>query len=349
MKFVSYLTSEGEERAGLFYQDKFLGIFGSDKIFDLHNAAASVGAQLPPTMAEFLNGEAANMDLARRVDETIREGKVENAIDYDSVRLLAPVPHPPSCRDAYAFRQHVATARRNRGVEMIPEFDQYPVFYFTNHNAIIGGGDLVVESDHLHKLDFELECAVVIGKRGKNVSSSEADTYIAGYTIMNDFSARVLQMEEMKLNLGPAKGKDFATAIGPWLVTPDELEERKENTPFGNKYQLAMTAKHNGKKISEGDFGSMDWTFAEIIERCAYGVEVFPGDVIGSGTVGTGCYLELNGTWALETKEKGKEFTPKWLQVGDKIELEIDLLGKLTHTIARATRDRSILEKKKNV
>ena len=122
---------------------------------------------------------------------------------------------------------------------MIPEFDQFPVFYFTNHNAIFGEGDIVVEDDHLEKLDFELEAAIVIGKEGRNIPAEKADEYIAGYMIMNDFSARVLQMEEMKLNLGPAKGKDFATSIGPWLVTPDELEEYKLATDYGNKYDLA--------------------------------------------------------------------------------------------------------------
>ena len=133
----------------------------------------------------------------------------------EDVEILAPVPHPTSCRDAYAFRQHVASARRNRKVEMIPEFDQFPVFYFTNHNSIQGPGEIVCMPDHFKKLDFELEAAIVICKPGKNIKASEADEYIGGYMIMNDMSARGLQMEEMKLNLGPAKGKDFATAIGP--------------------------------------------------------------------------------------------------------------------------------------
>ena len=230
---------------------------------------------------------------------------------------------------------------------MIPEFDQFPVFYFTNHNAIFGEGEIVVEEDHLQKLDFELEAAIVIGKKGKNISSKDADSYIAGYTIMNDLSARKLQMEEMKLNLGPAKGKDFATVIGPYLVTADELEKNTIETPSGNKYDLRMTAKHNGKLISEGNLKDMNWTFAEIIERASYGVELYPGDVIGSGTVGTGCYLELNGTSALEAKEKGEEFTPIWLKEGDTIELEIDGLGILKNKIVKAKNSYSILAKKK--
>ena len=167
----------------------------------------------------------------------------------------------------------------------------------------------MVEDDHLKSLDFELEAAIVISKRGKNIPAGKADEYIAGYMVMNDFSARVLQMEEMKLNLGPAKGKDFATSFGPWLVTPDELEKYKVASPSGNKYDLPMQAVHNGKIVSQGNMKDMNWTFAELIERASYGVELFPGDIIGSGTVGTGCYLELNGTWALEAKAKEENFS----------------------------------------
>ena len=230
---------------------------------------------------------------------------------------------------------------------MIPEFDQFPIFYFGNHNTVFGEGTIKVEDDHLEKLDFELECAVVIGKRGKNISVKEADSYIAGYLIMNDWSARVLQMDEMKLNLGPAKGKDFATSIGPWLVTVDELEPFKIATPSGNKYDLKMVARHNGKQISEGNLKDMNWTFAELIERASYGVTLYPGDVIGSGTVGTGCYLELNGTWGIEAKEKGEPFTPIWIKDGDDFELEIEGLGVLKNKIKKSKTSRSILAKKK--
>ena len=164
-----------------------------------------------------------------------------NGISLEDVSLLPPVPFPTSCRDAYAFRQHVAAARRNRNVPMLPEFDQYPVFYFTNHNSIQGAGDIKCMPDHFQKLDFELEAAIVISKTGRNISAEEADGYIAGLMIMNDMSARTLQMEEMKLNLGPAKGKDFATAIGPCLVTLDELEQYEvpaKEGHVGNNWDL---------------------------------------------------------------------------------------------------------------
>ena len=165
--------------------------------------------------------------------------------------MLAPVPFPPSCRDGYAFRQHVAAARRNRKVEMIPEFDQYPVFYFTNHHSIQGPGEISCMPDHFEKLDFELEAAIVICKYGKNIKAEEAEEYIGGLMIMNDISARVLQMEEMKLNLGPAKGKDFCTVLGPWLVTLDELSPfeipAKENHA-GKSWNLEMKCSINGKQ-----------------------------------------------------------------------------------------------------
>ena len=337
MKLVSYLDNK-EER---------LGLFNEEKIYDLEKSGKELNLKLPSKMNQFLNDFDNLKEKAQKVDEAVKSGKIQSGIEKNNLNLLAPVPHPTSCRDGYAFRQHVATARRNRGVEMIPEFDQFPIFYLTNHNAIFGEGDIVVEKDHLEKLDIELEAAIVIGKKGKNIDVKDADSHIAGYMIMNDLSARVLQMEEMKLNLGPAKGKDFATVIGPWLVTTDELEKYKVETEAGNKYDLRMTAHHNGKQISDGNMKDMDWTFAQIIERASYGVELLPGDVIGSGTVGTGCYLELNGTWALEAKAQGKEFTPTWLKDGDTVELEIAGLGKLTNKIVKDDKDYSILAKKK--
>lgn len=339
MKLVTYQKGK-EQRAGIFY---------NDFIFDLQNSAKQLKFKLPSTMKEFLEGGKSYMSLAKKVFKEIKSDKIKPTIKRNKVKLLSPVPNPTSMRDGYAFRQHVETARRNRGVPMIPEFDQYPVFYFTNHNAVFGEGIIEVEEDHLQQLDFELECAIVIGKKGKNIPAEKADEYIAGYMIMNDWSARVLQMEEMKLNLGPAKGKDFATSLGPWLVTVDELEPYKISTPFGNKYDLKMIARHNGKQISDGNLKDMNWTFAELIERASYGVTLFPGDVIGSGTVGTGCYLELNGTWALEAKAKGEDFTPIWLKDGDEMELEITGLGVLKNKIRKSKDNYSILKKKKSL
>lgn len=190
--------------------------------------------------------------------------------------------------------------------------------------------------------------AIVICKQGRNIRAEDADDYIGGYMIMNDMSARRLQMEEMLLNLGPAKGKDFTTVIGPMLVTPDELEHLKvpaKEGHTGNNYNLTMKCRVNGIQVSEGNMADMDWTFAEIIERCAYGVNIYPGDVIGSGTVGTGCFLELNGTGKLNDPN----YQEQWLQPGDVVEMEIDGLGILTNTIVKEETDFSILALKKNL
>ncbi|MGA9294770.1 MAG: fumarylacetoacetate hydrolase family protein [Ignavibacteriaceae bacterium] len=339
MKLITYKQDNSNPRVGIFY---------NNLIFDVRKGAEYLKMETPSFIGQIIEQWEYWLKELDIIFNEIKSGRITAESDREHVEVLAPLPHPNSCRDAYAFRQHVETARRNRGADMIPEFDQFPVFYFTNHNAIFGEGDIIVEEDHLQKLDFELEAAVIIGKKGKNISAKDADSYIAGYTIMNDLSARKLQMEEMKLNLGPAKGKDFATVIGPYLVTTDELEKNKINTSSGNKYDLKMTAKHNGKLISEGNLKDMNWTFAEIIERASYGVELYPGDVIGSGTVGTGCYLELNGTKAMEAKKKGEEFTSTWLKEGDTIELEIEELGKLKNKIVKAKNSYSILAKKKN-
>jgi len=334
MKLVTYLK-DGHGQLGIVVDGN---IYPMDA---LHN-------DLPNTMAMFLNFWDDLMPLARAAEQKIKDGLTRNSLAdaYETAEIIAPVPHPTSCRDGYAFRQHVAAARRNRKVDMIPEFDQYPIFYFTNHNSIQGPGDITCMPDHFKKLDFELEAAIVICRPGRNIKASEADEYIGGLMIMNDMSARTLQMEEMLLNLGPAKGKDFCTVIGPMLVTLDELEQYeipcKENHT-GRSWNLGMKCRVNGIQVSEGNVGDMDWTFAEIIERCSYGVDLFPGDVIGSGTVGTGCFLELNGTGKLNDPN----YTEQWLQEGDVVEMEIDALGKLSNTIVKDESDFSILALKK--
>ncbi|HVF80795.1 MAG TPA: fumarylacetoacetate hydrolase family protein [Flavisolibacter sp.] len=334
MKLVSYLKDEHDQ----------LAVLVNGLLYDMEN----LHPDLPNTMGMFLNYWEESFPVAQEGVLMIEEEKIARGkgIPVDSVPLLAPVPFPTSCRDAYAFRQHVAAARRNRKVDMIPEFDQYPIFYFTNHHSVKGPGDVACLPDHFEKLDFELEAAIVICKHGRNIKAEEADEYIGGLMIMNDLSARRLQMEEMLLNLGPAKGKDFATTTGPWLVTLDELEEFEvaaKEGHTGKAWNLKMICKVNGVTVSEGSLGDMDWTFAEIIERASYGVDLYPGDVIGSGTVGTGCFLELNGTGKL-ADENYKE---QWLQSNDVVEMEIDALGTLTNTIVAEETDWSILKLKK--
>jgi fumarylacetoacetate (FAA) hydrolase len=335
MKLVSYLKEERDQ----------LGVLIHDKIYDME----VLHPDLPGSMSMFLHYWEDVFPVAQAGELLLREGKrtSNKGIPVNEVQILAPVPSPTSCRDAYAFRQHVAAARRNRKVEMIPEFDQYPVFYFTNHHSIQGPGEVRCMPDHLEKLDFELEAAIVICKHGRNIKAEEADDYIGGLMIMNDLSARKLQMEEMLLNLGPAKGKDFSTVIGPWLVTLDELENFElpaREDHVGKSWNLQMKCSVNENQVSQGNLRDMDWTFAEIIERASYGVDLFPGDVIGSGTVGTGCFLELNGTARLNDPN----FPEQWLIAGDVVEMEIDGLGKLTNSIAAEDSDWSILARKKH-
>ena len=263
----------------------------------------------------------------------IKKTKLNNLTTHklEEVKLLAPIPRPNSLRDAYAFRQHVETSRRNRGLEMIKEFDDFPVFYFSNHNAIFGpSDDIQCMPSHFEKLDYELEIAILIGKEGINVKAENAKEYIAGFMIMNDVSSRGLQMKEMKLNLGPAKGKDFASVLGPYLVTPDELSGNIINEDDnGCNYDLQMTCSLNGKLLSKGNLKDMAWSFEKIIERVSYGATIYPGDIIGSGTVGTGCLLEINGT----NKLKSSDFTEVWLKENDLVEMEIEKLGKITNKI----------------
>jgi len=338
MKLVSYRHDDAP----------LLGVVVDERIYNLQHAGRLLSIQGAVTMKELLDGGEKAMEAAREIVFRIAGGKVElPSMGWGEADIMAPVPQPTSCRDGYAFRQHVEAARRNRKVEMIPEFDEYPIFYFTNHNAIQGPGDIWCMPDHFRQLDFELEAAVVIGRKGRNIKASAADSYIAGYMIMNDMSARQLQMEEMKLNLGPAKGKDFSTVIGPWLVTPEELEPFLTSAKPGHtgaRYNLNMECSVNGVKVSQGNLSQMDWTFAEIIERCAYGADILPGDVIGSGTVGTGCFLELNGTGKLHDPD----YKVQWLQEGDVVEMTIDGLGCLKNTIRRVDSDFSILALKKN-
>ena len=312
---------------------KYYGLYHQNKVIGFHTLSKLEKTTFPHLTEAFFNSLTIYEPIAEEWDAKFKKGAYhEHSIDYHQVKPLSPIPFPASCRDSYAFRQHVETARRNRDVPMIPEFDQYPVFYFTNHHSIIGSGDVPCMMDHFQQLDFELEAAIVISKKGRNIDAKNADEYIFGYTIMNDLSARVLQMDEMKLNLGPAKGKDFATALGPILVTKDELQQYLTKPPknhIGENYSLKMTAKVNGIQVSQGNLADMNWTFAEIIERASYGATLHPTDVIGSGTVGTGCFLELNGT----AKLNDPNHKPQWLQPNDIVELEITELGTLTNRI----------------
>ena len=310
-----------------------IGVVKDDIVFNLNNFFGNIG------LVDLIQLE----NYQSRINTALCE---QNIIKHklSNITLLPPIPKPNSFRDAYAFRQHVETCRKNRGAEMIKEFDEFPVFYFSNHNSMFADkDDIELMPDHFEKLDFELEFAAIIGKKGKNILSKNADKYIAGFCILNDISARTLQSEEMKLNLGPAKGKDFANVIGPYLVTTDELKHKEIKTPFGKKYDLEMRCYVNGDLISFGNTKEMSWTFAEIIERASYGVELVPGDIIGSGTVGGGCFLEINGT----KKRTDKNYIDRWLKEGDIIKMEVESIGKISNKIIKSKNDHSIQKLKK--
>ena len=308
---------------------KLIGLVKKDSLINLNEFFGDI------SLVDLIKKDNWKSETLKKIDE---EKLVTHHIN--DVNLLAPIPNPNSLRDAYAFRQHVETSRKNRGLEMIKEFDEFPVFYFSNHNAIYGPQDEIkCMPSHFEKLDFELEIAIVIGKEGRNLKANEASSYIAGYMIMNDVSARGLQMKEMKLNLGPAKGKDFASVIGPYLVTPDEIKDKLINKEgHGSIYDLKMSCFLNNQLVSEGNFKDMNWTFEQIIERVSYGTTIYPGDIIGSGTVGTGCLLELNGSG----KIKDSNYNEVWLKEGDVVKMKIDKLGEISNKIVSESSDHKI-------
>ena len=253
--------------------------------------------------------------MARRPPTLLEEAEL-----LEGVQLLAPVPDPPSIRDFYAFEAHVATARRARGLDMEPDWYDLPVFYFTNPAAVLGPDDPVRIPPGTQELDYELEVAAVIGVECADVAPAAWPEVVAGFTIMNDWSARDLQRREMALGLGPAKGKDFATTLGPVLVTTSELLHG------GTVPRGLMTASVNGEEWSRGDLGDLHHGWGALIAHASRGTRLRPGDVIGSGTVGTGCILELGLV-------HGRDRYP-YLGPGDEVVLEVEGLGCLRSTVS---------------
>lgn len=303
MKFITFKKQNGQTAAGLIFKENF--------VIDMQEAS---GGKLPGSIEEFLLQADLNLNKAKALEVDVESHGV---YPLNSVTLMPPLLQPKSFRDFYAFEQHVKTARRNRGLDMIPEWYEIPVFYFSNHLAIRGPEEEIAKPKGCGKLDYELEIACVIGKEGRDISAEDADGFIFGYCILNDWSARDFQQKEMKVGLGPAKGKDFATSIGPFIVTADELTGQKE----GKGFNLAMSARVNGEILSKGNMKDIHYSFAEMIERASAGTTLYPGELIGSGTVGTGCILELG------------EKVHRWLEPGDVVELEIEKLGVLRNTI----------------
>jgi fumarylacetoacetate (FAA) hydrolase len=307
-------------RAGLLHGDLVLDLETLGNWAARNGAGASLA--LPETALALLRRGPEGMAAAREALALAAEARPDDltavpglARPLAEVHLRTPVPNPPTVRDFYAFEQHVKAARARRGVGMIPEWYEIPVFYFSNTSALFGGDEDIPYPRMSHELDFELEVAAVIGQAGTDISADEASGYIAGYMVMNDWSARDLQRHEMKMNLGPAKGKDFATSLGPWLVTPDELYDKRIGSGKDERYDLAMFGSINGDQLTSANMKDLYFSFPRMIERAAQHVRLRPGDIIGSGTCGTGCILEL-----------GTE-RHRWLQPGDLVEMGIERLG----------------------
>lgn len=297
MKLTRIRTAAGDIRVGIVESD---GIHLLPEIDDL----LSLVADQTQSLAE----------AARALGTT---GEILNPAEVD---YLSPLATPPTIRDFYAFEQHVRAGRAWRGLDMDPDWYKIPVFYFSNPYAAIGSGDIPIAPGS-SEFDFELEIGAIVGGYGSNLTPEEAEPLIAGFCILNDWSARDLQKREMTLSMGPVKGKDTATGLGPWLVTPDELAQYKE----GTGYRLSMRCEVNGKKYTEAVWSDVYWSFAEMIAYASRGTEVRPGDVIGSGTCGTGCINELSRT------HSPQEYP--FLKEGDVVTASIEGLGTLQNRI----------------
>ncbi|MBM9466551.1 fumarylacetoacetate hydrolase family protein [Nakamurella leprariae] len=293
-----------------------------------YRSARSVGPRIGLLHEGELRGVRGNASLAELLAGVGLEGAASSAladpaevVSPDEVRLLAPIPRPPSIRDFMAFENHVVTSMRALGREVDPGWYEAPVFYFTNPAATRGPYEPVPIAPGSAAFDYELEVAAVIGRAGSDLHPDRAEQHIAGYVVLCDWSARDLQEHEMLQSLGPAKGKDTATSFSGYLVTPDELEPFRRD----NGFDLAMTASVNGMPYSRGSLAELYWSFGEMLAYASRGTTLLPGDVIGSGTVGTGCILEL-------ARVHGAAAYP-WLRPGDEVHLAVESIGSIDATI----------------
>jgi fumarylacetoacetate (FAA) hydrolase len=328
MKLVAYATKKtpNKIRTGLLWGEWILDFDRIASVAEKLNISPprSIRSLLPtPTILQILSKSPKLLDdlqsLSWRIFNRVPPEHVHRFMTRtEEAGIKAPIPNPPTLRDFYAFEDHVKTARARRGLPMPQEWYEFPAFYYSNPHVIYGPEADIPYPSYTKTLDYELEIACVIGRGGIDIPEAEAESHIAGYTIMNDWSARDVQVGEMKIGLGPAKAKDFATSLGPWLVTPDELQDLKTGP---GKFNLKMTAKVNNEQLSTGNMDKMHWTFPQMIARASQSVQLQSGEVFGSGTVGTGSLLEL-----------GPEVHP-WLKPGEVVELEIERLGVLRNKV----------------
>lgn len=320
MKFLTFKTkNDNEIRFGFKSYEKVVDIGLAAKwLYEKKNDNSFIN--IPLTLHKALEKWDQNFKLLKALDSKLSDFNIESFSYKESdLTILPPIINPPAFRDFYAFEQHVKAARKLRKLDMHPDWYKIPIFYFSNPNCCYGHGENIPYPNGTTELDFELEFAVIIGNGGSNINSSEANKVIAGYTILNDWSSRNLQREEMPMSLGPAKGKDFASSFGPYMVTPDEIESAWKDD---GKLHLQMTCHVNGKKVSDGNTNDLYHSFGDMIERASMNTKLIPGEYIGSGTVGTGCILELR-----------PENAGGWLKKGDIVTLEIERLGILENKI----------------
>ncbi|MNW51611.1 fumarylacetoacetate hydrolase family protein [Arthrobacter sp. JUb115] len=248
-------------------------------------------------------------------------------VSLAEVQLLTPLV-PATIRDFVAFEEHVEGVRKSiDGVAgVVPEWYEAPTFYFTNPHTVTGTGEVIDIPAGSTDLDFETEVAVVVGRvpgsDGRNLSTEEAHRHIFGYMIFNDWSARDLQRREMKVNLGPCKGKDFANTLGPWIVTADEFENRHDAAGF---LPISMAVEVNGEAVGQDLLSNMGWPFSELVAYASQDSVVKPGDVLGSGTCGSGCLAELWG--------RNGSKTPPPLQTGDVVRMTVEGIGTIENTV----------------
>ncbi len=320
MKLLTYIKDKNEQPS--------FGFKVNDFIVDIRKGAEWINQDqgndkfltIPNDLKTALEEWNHFFPILIEMQETVQNGDLSKFSNAESdLEILPPIINPPSFRDFYAFEQHVRAARKLRGLEMHPDWFKIAIFYFSNPNCCYGHGQEIPYPSDTTELDFELEFAIIIGNGGSDIKAEDAAEVIAGYTILNDWSSRNLQREEMPLSLGPAKGKDFASSFGPYMVTPDELEDSWDNN---GRLDLRMTCHVNGKLISDGNTNDLYHSFGNMIERASMNTKLMPGEYIGSGTVGTGCILELR-----------PENTGGWVQKGDTVTLEVERLGKLENTI----------------
>ncbi|MGR3811797.1 fumarylacetoacetate hydrolase family protein [Jiulongibacter sp. NS-SX5] len=316
MKLVTFKNKNGETS---------IGWLVGEAVVDMQKASS----ELPGDMLTFIDHHEKYFELIKSL------GDVEPHYLLAEITLLAPLPNPRSFRDYIGFEMHMLNASRSFGHTISEVWYEMPIYYFTNHQAVYGPNDKIKRPEKERKLDIELELGMVIGKKGSDIKKEDAESYIFGYTVFNDWTAREIQKKEMMLPLGPCKGKDFANAIGPCIVTADEFEQYR--VPFseeffeeplrvpeikGDRFDLKMTSRINGETVCEGNYKTVHYTFSQMIERASEnGVNLMPGDVFGSGTLGWGSLIENNF----------KIHRP--LEPGDVVELEIEGIGLLRNEV----------------